>query len=291
MAITPTGPGRVIVRSVTPTTVKVVLANYDIDGDTPKVEHLNFIDTRIVPALVGTNARIEIVGSASHSGTEGHNWALSGRRTHNVIERLTRAGMQVTQVSASATGESRATPGVNEHELDRSVTLYVYAPSRPPAPAPRPAAPANPNYQVRMLLSFGMEGVFGHDHAGFQVWDSARHIVAIYQYTGGNAGFGGGVSIRGPWNPLPAASTVTFQDLEGWARFGGVGALWWDRSYLILRGNPAGTINIHMDPFNTGFTLGVSLSAGIGRIELVGRPVSEAAFNAANRFFGYYNVP
>lgn len=62
MSLVRTGPGTYRVISLSPHSLKVVLENFDIDGDTPKRQHLDFIDTRLIPALIGTGARAEIVG-------------------------------------------------------------------------------------------------------------------------------------------------------------------------------------------------------------------------------------
>ncbi len=302
MTFVATGPGRIAVVSVRRNALKVILGNFDIDGDQPKRAHIEFIETRLIEPLLRTRARVEVMGGASHSGGEAHNLALSGRRAHNVVALLAARGVRATQIAAGATGEWRATPGVNEHALDRNVIIKLSLPTPPPPPPPPPPLPTPPprsmqssepiDYRIRMLLAFGLElEALGQDHVGFQVWDAGSHRVATYQYAGANFGIGTPtLSWIGNWNQIPTTRPLSFAELEGWARFGGMGAFWWDRSYLYLRGHPAGAIDLRMDPFDTGFTLGISISFGTGHFDLVGGPFSEAQWNAQVRF-PPYRVP
>jgi outer membrane protein OmpA-like peptidoglycan-associated protein len=89
MAISHTGPGRVAVNAKAPVgAVRATLGNFDIDGATLKREHLTYLQSRVVPILARKNARIWLQGSASHSGSDKHNLALSRQRARAVVDFL-----------------------------------------------------------------------------------------------------------------------------------------------------------------------------------------------------------
>jgi hypothetical protein len=48
----PTGPGRILVNPAAPTGgIRAVMSNYGIDVDTPKPEHINFLNSRVLPLV------------------------------------------------------------------------------------------------------------------------------------------------------------------------------------------------------------------------------------------------
>ncbi len=154
----PTGPGRVTTSNVVPVGgVRAVMSNYDIDVDTPKPEHLVFLNSRVIPVLLGHRARIWLQGSASHTGTAAHNMALSQRRAENVAQYLNSRGVPTSQMQIEWVGEGLAANGIPENADDRAVSLLaapLLAPPRPtpPTPAPTPrTTPTNTLFKIRLL--------------------------------------------------------------------------------------------------------------------------------------------
>src|ERR1700737_2981138 len=95
----PTGPGKVIPNSDVPAGgVRAVLANYDIDVDVPKREHITFLDMRVLPILLGRSARVFLQGSASKTGTAAHNLDLSRRRANKVGTYLQSRSVEASRI-------------------------------------------------------------------------------------------------------------------------------------------------------------------------------------------------
>src|SRR5262249_53516536 len=127
MSLHRTGPGIITIddKYSLPGGIKALLSNYDIDGDTPKQEHLDFLNTRVAPLLVSHPAHIWLQGSASHSGSDQHNMDLSLRRVNKVVAHLVSRGVLMGQIQPSAVGETMAMSGVNEDQRDRAVAVLV----------------------------------------------------------------------------------------------------------------------------------------------------------------------
>src|SRR5690242_8272794 len=90
-----TGPGRfeIDTRYSGPGMLKALLSNFDIDGDAPKPAHTQFLDQRVVPLLEFDRGHIWMRGSASRSGSNAHNMALSERRVDKVADHLKQQGI------------------------------------------------------------------------------------------------------------------------------------------------------------------------------------------------------
>jgi outer membrane protein OmpA-like peptidoglycan-associated protein len=85
MTLIRTGAGIVTIDPRAPAGgVRAVMSNFDVDGADVKREHQRFLTTRVVPILTGPNARGWLQGSASHSGPDAYNQALSERRARAV---------------------------------------------------------------------------------------------------------------------------------------------------------------------------------------------------------------
>src|SRR5678816_3606844 len=122
----PTGAGRVSVHRNAPLGgIRAVMSNYDIDVDTPKQEHIYFLDSRVVPLVSGRKARIWLQGSASSTGTAAHNLALSRRRAEKVARYLESRGIQSRQLQVDAVGEGLATLTPAENSDDRAVAILA----------------------------------------------------------------------------------------------------------------------------------------------------------------------
>jgi hypothetical protein len=154
-----TGPGRL---SVNPNAasggIRAVMSNFDIDVDTPKAEHINFLNTRVLPLILSRRARIWLQGGASSTGTAAHNMALSRRRADSVARYLESRGVPGNQLQIDAVGEGFATTTPAENADDRAVSLLAAPLLAPPPPTPtppsRPAATPTPTataFRVRLV--------------------------------------------------------------------------------------------------------------------------------------------
>lgn len=276
----PTGPGRVSTNPNVPVGgIRAVMSNYDIDVDTLKPEHVNFLNTRVVPAVVGRTARVWLQGSASSTGTAAHNLALSRRRAEGVASYLRSRGVPASQLQIDAVGEGFATTTPAENAGDRAVSLLA-APlvSPPPAPIPTPprpvATPTATAFRVRLIGGIGAGArVIAIDRLYFQIWDPAHSVSSIYEYTGG----GIGVSVRrvsatmvGPWNDFATTGAVAVNEFVGAARFTTGGAGSYTLNYFNMMQMPRGTAT-RPNPLSisTGFTVGAGGSTTVGYLALV----------------------
>jgi OmpA family len=142
MTLVRTGPGQISTFPQVPVGgVRATLHNFDIDGPTPKPEHITFLRSSVIPILAGKNARIWLQGSASRSGTAAHNLVLSRQRADAVVAILVANGVQSAQVHSDAVGARMVTPHVSEAEMDRAVNLLAAPLAIPPPPPPRPTPP------------------------------------------------------------------------------------------------------------------------------------------------------
>jgi hypothetical protein len=95
----PTGPGTISTNSVVPDgAVRAVLTNYDIDVDALKPEHLRFLESKVLPLIVGRRARVWLQGSASHTGADAPNMNPSRRRAEKVADYLRGRGIPRNQI-------------------------------------------------------------------------------------------------------------------------------------------------------------------------------------------------
>jgi hypothetical protein len=73
----------------------------------------------------------------------------------------------------------------------------------------------------------------------------------------------------GPWNDFRTSHPLAVSQFECWGRFGGVNTD--DESgysYLVLSSLPGGVAPVAINPFDTGYTSGYGISAGVGRLQL-----------------------
>jgi hypothetical protein len=108
----PTGPGLIEPRCLvsTPGVRRLgwSLFNFDIDDASLKAEHQRFLDENLVPLLSLPGATVALRGTASRSGAADYNKKLSDRRVETVGKFLQGKGARLTQMTATATGESEA---------------------------------------------------------------------------------------------------------------------------------------------------------------------------------------
>ena len=273
-----TGPGAVRTDSRVPAGgIRVVLSNYDVDGDAIKPEHRDFLDREVIPRLVGRSARAWLQGSASHSGEDDYNQRLSERRVDHVIDYLKSHGALDSQVNRAAVGESMATPGVNEAQEDRAVSILVApltAPP-PPPPAPAPSIPTSTAFRIRMLggLSVGTFGLQA-DQLYFQIWDHAHSLTSFYVYFAGGAGRSVrlplSATLQGPWNDFTVTRAIRVNDFGGPARFTSGGSAWFTWNYLNMMGLPPGAATVPRSMrISTGFTMGIGAGTTVGDMRIV----------------------
>lgn len=207
-----TGPGKTSTdpQFTAPGVLKASLFNFDIDGDSVKSEHANFLESRVAPLLQGDRGHIWMQGSASKSGGDAHNIELSRRRVNKVAEILRDKGILDRQMQLDAVGEQLAQAHANEDETDRAVELVVLPVARESPPPPRevpPPPPVSDQFRIRMLGGLaGSIGVGQVENLFFQILDTRNNLTAFYTYS--SAGMGRGliprvplsVTLRGPWN-------------------------------------------------------------------------------------------
>ncbi|HET7539351.1 MAG TPA: OmpA family protein [Polyangiaceae bacterium] len=274
----PTGPGKISTDPRVPSGgVRAVLSNYDIDVDTPKREHIAFLDANVVPILLGKNARIFLQGSASSTGTAAHNLDLSRRRAEKVSAHLQSRGVQVSRIQLDAVGESLASLKTPENAQDRAVSLLaapLFAPPPPvPVSRPRPAPVTTTHFEVRMLggLSGGL-GPVAVDQLFFEIIDRPHALTSIYVYSGFAGGRGAlpiSVTLRGPFNKFDTTGAMRTDEFSGPARFTTGGVASFSVNFLNLMGLPRG-IATTPNPLSisTGFTVGIGGSTSVGKMIL-----------------------
>jgi hypothetical protein len=277
MTLVQTGPGRVSTFPQVPVGgVRATLHNFDIDGQTPKPEHIAFLKLSVIPILAGKNSRIWLQGSASRSGTAVHNLVLSRQRADAVIAILVANGVQRNQIHSDAVGAAMATPHVREAEIDRAVSLLA-APLTvpPPPPPPRPLPPPTASvFKIKLhaALSTGVPGAVG-EFLIFQIWDNTNNLTCYYNYLGGGTGRSAGPSLSatlaGPWNEFRTTAPLQVNQFGGAARFTTAGLAWWTSNYLNMMGLPSG---VATEPrslaINTGFTIGLGASTTVGDLKI-----------------------
>lgn len=275
-----TGPGKIAVNSAAPVGgIRASMSNYDIDSDAPKREHLNFLDARVLPLVLGRMARVWLQGAASSTGTDAKNMALSRRRAEGIAAFLASRGFPVVQIQVDAVGEGLATPLPRENSDDRTVSILAAPLFLPPSPTslPPPSAlptPAATRFRLRMVGGIGAGArVIAIDRLYFQIWDPAARISSFYEYTGA----GIGVSVRkvsatmsGPWNDFGTTGAVAVNEFGGASRFTSGGLASYTLNYLNIMQMPRGTAT-KPNPLaiSTGFTVGGGGSTTVGYLKLM----------------------
>jgi len=274
----PTGAGRVSVHRNAPLGgIRAAMSNYDIDVDTLKQEHIYFLDTRIVPLVSGKRARIWLQGSASSTGTDAHNMALSRRRAENVARYLEGRGVQGRQIQIDAVGEGLATLTPAENSDDRAVAILaapLFDPPPPPAPRPPQRTPTAKSFRLRLVGGIGAGArIIAVDRLYFEIWDPEHKISSIYEYTGG--GIGQSVksvsaTMKGPWNDFKTTGPLAVNEFHGAARFTTAGAGSYTLNYLNMMQMPRGTATMPNPlSISTGFTVGIGASTTVGGMALM----------------------
>jgi hypothetical protein len=278
MTLVKTGPGRVTTFPQVPVGgVRATLHNFDIDGPSPKAEHIAFLKSSVIPILAGKNARTWLQGSASRSGTAAHNLVLSRQRADAVVAILLENGVKAAQIHSDAVGAQMATPHVSEAELDRAVSLLA-APlvKPPPPPPPRPTpTPTATKFRIKLhaALSAGVPGKVG-EYLIFQIWDYTNSLTSFYHYIGGGTGRSVGpplsATLAGPWNDFNTTGPLQVTQFDGPARFTTAGIAWWTNNHLNMMGLPTSVATIPRSlSINTGFTIGLGASTTVGALVIV----------------------
>lgn len=275
MTLIRTGPGVVTTDPRVPAGgIRAVMSNFDIDGADVKREFQTFLMTRVVPILTGPRARGWLQGSASHTGSDAHNLALSERRARAVEAFLVANGVAASRLTVSAVGESEANPLVSENAPDRAVGVLAAPLLSPPPPPPRPAPsapPTNTDFRLRVLAELdGGAGGAVVQQIYIQIWDVSYGITCFYQYTGAGGGASVlpiGATLQGPWNNFRTTGPLNVCEFGGAARFTTAGAGPWTLNYLNMMSMPRGTAT-SPNPLSlsTGFTIGLGASTTVGRM-------------------------
>jgi hypothetical protein len=157
MAFRQTGAGKVELYAKVGTETHALLYNFDIDGHSLKREHTRFLDTQVIPILVG-GGHAAVTGMCSRSGSTAHNLRLSEERAKQVMNHIghwtniARVYKSAPTFAAQGVGEATAAiAGVkdgSEEEIWRAVYMIVspkaiITPVPPPKqlPAPQPQTP------------------------------------------------------------------------------------------------------------------------------------------------------
>lgn len=267
--------------------LKASLLNFDIDGDGPKAEHLLFLRTRVAPLLEANRGRIWMQGSASRSGSDRHNLALSRRRVEMVAQVLRARGISTRQMQLDAVGERMAVGHGMEDERDRAVALVVlpFTDDRPPARMVPLPPPVSDEFKIRMLGGLtGSLGPWQTENLFFQIWDPRNHLTAFYTYSGTGSGRGVipripvSVTLRGPWNSFKTSAPIRVSQFAGATRFTTAGAGPWTSNHLNMMGLPKSVATVpRVLSIATGFTVGAGASTSVG--DLIWVPPEEMPFN------------
>lgn len=285
-----TGPGKIDIdtRYAGPGMIKALLYNFDIDGDSIKIEHRIFLQSKVVPLLQDGRGHIWMQGSASRSGSNQYNMQLSKQRINNMAVVLRSFGIANSQMQLDAIGEEQAYAHAMEDKRDRAVELIVIPIAKDSPPPPRkipPPPPVNTQFKIRMLGGLaGTAGPFQVEHCFFQIADTKNKITAFYAYSGEGVGAGLvpglnlSATMKGPWNDFVTNLAIRISQFEGPARFttGGVGP--WTSNHLNMMGLPKGVSTVPaVLNIQTGFTIGIGASTSVGKLIWV--PREEMIYN------------
>jgi hypothetical protein len=275
-----TGPGKITTSSAVPVGgVRASMHNYDIDGSDIKPEHTAFLNASVIPILNGADARCWLQGSASHSGSDAHNMALSQKRVDGVVAYLVSRGVARNRLIPSAIGESGASMASVESAGDRAVSLLCAPVAKPkpiPPVPPSPVQKTNTRFRIRELGGIsGGAGPIAFDQIFFQIWDQSNSLSTFYNYRAGGVGKGakGGpplsVTLEGPWNDFTTTGPLATHEFAGPARFTTAGAFSWTVNFVNFMGMPRG-LKTNPNPLkiNTGFTVGLGGSTSVGVMAL-----------------------
>ena len=276
-----TGSGKIDVdsRYSGPGMIKALLYNFDIDGNNVKPEHRLFLQNEVTPLLQGDHGHIWMQGSASKSGTNAYNMALSRHRVHNIAIILRTAGVLDRQMQLDAIGEEQAQAHKMEDETDRAVALVVIPVAKKSPPPPKkipPPPPVSTEFKIRLLGALaGSAGPFQVENCFFQIADTKNNLTSFYVYSAEGVGKGLikglnlSATMKGPWNDFKTNSAIRVSQFDGAARFttGGVGP--WTSNHLNMMGLPKGvsTVPTVLD-LSTGFTIGIGASTSVGTMIL-----------------------
>jgi len=276
-----TGPGKTSVDSKYsgPGMLKAVLYNFDVDGDAVKLEHQVFLRTKVAPLLQGDLGHIWMQGSASKSGSNSHNMALSRRRVNNIAAVLRGGGILDRQMQLDAIGEEQAQAHAVEDETDRAVDLVVIpvAKESPPPPKKVPSPPpVSTEFKIRLLGGLaGGAGPFQVENCFFQIADKKNNLTSFYIYSAEGVGKGLlpklnlSATMKGPWNDFTTNSAIRVSQFDGAARFTTAGVGPWTSNHLNMMGLPKGVTTLPaVLNINTGFTIGIGASTSIGKMIL-----------------------
>lgn len=293
-----TGPGRFEIdpRYSGAGILRVTLYNFDFDDmdvTDLKLEHANFLRTRVLPLLAGARGRIWLEGHASRIGTNNYNLTLSRRRVQRVVAFLTSNGVAGSQIQPDAVGEERSTSRLADDEMDRSVAFVITPRARQDPPPPRliPAPPAvTSRFRVRLLGDLTLTGVprfrppRGRIGAGpaadamlFEIQDTEHRLSAVYGYSG--IGIGVGFSAAwlsgtdaGPWNDFTTSGPMNVGDFGGFTRFTTGGGGNYTVNWLNITGTPEGVDAVYIR-INTGTTYGVGATSTVGPLQRIAGPM------------------
>lgn len=265
------------------------LYNFETNSAALKPEHMEWLNQHVLNRIHPNTISVWVRGRASRRGEDQYNQGLSERRSNAVLQYLFDHGawgVAGPAFSTRGTGE-RVTVGAAENdELDRAVEIQVLIAMRPPPPPtirppvrrdPPPVRSGGPpltnRFRVRLVLSWSVSirGI-GQDSLGLEILDPRNRRIAVYQYAGLSIGPGTPtLNISGgPWNDFTTSGQMAATQFQGFARFGGIGIdEFVSLSYLVLMGTPSGIAMVTINNFETGYTSGASISAGIGRLDLV----------------------
>jgi hypothetical protein len=128
----PTGPGKIRDNLNLPPQKRLgvtgLLYNFDIDDDSLKKEHRDWLTDNAAPLAASAGAQVFLKGSASRTGTNEYNMQLSDKRVHAVRDFLIKQHVRPEQFRLTWVGEEDAAlteRDGTENELDRAVSVAV----------------------------------------------------------------------------------------------------------------------------------------------------------------------
>jgi hypothetical protein len=142
------GSGRVL-EDVRSAFIVCKLSNFDVEDDSLKAEHRNFIKEEIVPIVKRPDAlRAYVVGMTSKTGSYDYDRQLGQRRAEHVRTELMlqMPPQAMVPIITSSVSKSQALGRSDvDGQDDRAVVVEVFMKYAPPSPNPNPQPEPNPD--------------------------------------------------------------------------------------------------------------------------------------------------
>ncbi len=237
----------------------ISLWNFDIDGDTVKKEHIDFLSHHMSPFR--KSGYVILRGLTSRTGSEAHNFQLAKRRVNAVKKVMQHLGAPATCtvgdlkvdrfLAPDIVGERHNFPGSNEEARHRAVWVQFQArqaciippPPPPPPPPPHPPAviPQTNQFQMRIVSGWDVR-MAAPKQLGGRFWEKILNMklsieiaavkngkraeTQMYEFSGSGISFPGSGTIIGGSTYGKGAWSKTFK-IPVWVKVNELGPGMW----------------------------------------------------------------